>query len=554
MAANLTPETIDQSLDTLVTRARAGSDDWPALYREFDAVEASVFGEGGRRQYRWTQDTRDKEAEAKVTDYREHLLPVFESGAASFVGAMLQAHDLTAIDEAFGPQLLRLLRTEVARLEPRNKALRLQERQLANDYTKHIAAGAVTVGGEELTLSQAKAKASSEDPTLRKEAWLAWRGWFLEHHNALAEIFDGLVRTRQAMAATLDDDNYLPLGYAGMGRTDYGPEQSAAFRDAVEAYAVPVLRKLRQGQAAALGTPTLAPWDVGYHPKLSLNAGVALPIEDQLDKAEQLFSRLSPKLAAHFRNLRDAGRIDLENRPGKAAGAYCTAFHDENVVAVFCNSVGDESDIRTLTHEMGHAFQCLESLWVSPTKLRWPTMDAAELHSMGMEYLSLDLMDAFFSPEDAEVFGRARWRRGVELLCYVACVDAFQHWVYTHPESSADERDAAWARFADQYDAGVDWGGEAASFRSTRWYAQLHIFQYPFYYIDYALAELGAMQLAVNATVDRAKALETYLDLCRLGGTGSMLELVDKAGLSSPFEPATLKRLMAHASEVLAEA
>lgn len=195
-----------------------------------------------------------------------------------------------------------------------------------------------------------------------------------------------------------------------------------------------------------------------------------------------MFQRLSPKLATHFERMRELDLIDLENRPAKRAGAYCTAFSDEAKVAILCNSVGNEGDVGTLTHEMGHAFQNWESQWIEAIDLRWPTLDACEVHSMGMEYLALPYLDEFFTPEQQARFTKSRWKRGVELLCYVSTVDAFQHWVYEHSQATPDERDAEWVRLQDAFLPGIDWSGDAERYRASRWYAQRHIFGSPFYY------------------------------------------------------------------------
>jgi M3 family oligoendopeptidase len=232
-------------------------------------------------------------------------------------------------------------------------------------------------------------------------------------------------------------------------------------------------------------------------------------------------------------------------------GGSCTALHDANEVRIFCNSVGNEDDVRVLTHEMGHAFQAWESQGIDAVVLRWPTADAAEVHSMGMEFLCLPHLGEFFSADELERFTLGRWKRGIELLCYTCAVDHFQHWVYEHPDASAEQRDHRWATLYDDYLPGIDWSGEAESYHSCRWYAQRHIFLFPFYYIDYAIAESGAMQLARLAHADPEGALAKYLELCRLGGTASVLELFAAAGLRSPFDAEAMSELAAHVRGVL---
>lgn len=529
-------------------QAAAGAEAWLALFADWNALKSYVGSEGARRRYRYSKHMDDAEAEEHERIYREELTPAAEEGDAQLVAALLSSEHKAAVAERYGAQLLRVLEVSQEPLAQVNSARRVQAGDLAKRYDSLVAAGSVTVAGEELTLPRARGLMSSQDAALRREAFEAYYGWFLGERDALAAIYTEQVAVRDQMGKSLGHSSFVPLGYAGMSRTDYGPAEAAAFRDAVEQHASPLFARISAGQAAALGQPTLRPWDRGYHPELTLPTGVAEPIAAQLDKAGRVFERLSPKLAAHFQAMREADLIDLENRSAKRAGAFCTAFSDEAKVAIFCNSVGDESDVRTLMHEMGHAFQGWESQWIDAVDLRWPTSDGAEVHSMGMEFLSLPYLSEFFDAESQERFRRGRWRRAVELICYVSVVDAFQHWVYEHPGASADERDAAWIRLQDTYLPGIDWSGEAERFRASRWYAQLHIFRYPFYYIDYAIAETGAAQLGLLNAQDSTACLERYLELCRLGGTGSVLQLFEQAGLRSPFDPTLMPDLMAHAA------
>jgi M3 family oligoendopeptidase len=523
-------------------------DGWLALYADWNSLDSYVGSEGSRRRYRYSKHMDDPEAEAGEQAYRQEIQPACEDGASELISKLLESRHKDAVAERYGAQLLRVLETEVEPLAPVNSELRVKAGDLATDYDKRVAGAEVSVGGEALTLARARGLLSSGDAATRREAYDAYRGWFDSERDALASIYTQQVQVRDQMGRNLGHENFVPLGYAGMGRTDYGPAEVQAFRDAVQAHASPLYAKLCARQAEALGTPTLRPWDRAYNPEFTLPLGVTKPIEAQLDKAGRVFQSLSPKLAAHFQRMRDEGLIDLENRKAKRAGAFCTAFSDEPRVAIFCNSIGDEGDVKTLMHEMGHAFQGWESQWVDAVALRWPTSDGAEVHSMGMEFLSLPHLGEFFDAEQLERFTKSRWRRAIELVCYVSVVDAFQHWVYENPKANPDERDAAWIRLLDTYMPGIDWSGEGETYRRTRWYMQLHVFRYPFYYIDYAIAETGAMQLGMLDTQDHERCLATYLKLCRLGGTGSVLQLFEGAGLRSPFDPTLIADLATHAA------
>lgn len=531
--------------------AHSASGPWLELYSEWNELKSYIGSEGARRRYAYAKDMRNAKAEEFERVIREEVTPVAEKGDAALLAALLASRHRGAVAEEFGEQLLRVLEVTEETLAPENSDLRVRVGDLAKQYDKLVASGEVDVLGETLTLARARSRQTSELPEVRRAAFEAYYGWFLENRDALAQIFHDQVQLRDEMAKRLGHANFVPLGYSMMERTDYGTQEAAAFRDAVRKYASPLLTRLSEEQASLLGQDDLPPWDAAYHPGLTLPSGVAQPIDQQLDKMGRVFERLSPKLSAHFQRMREEDLIDLENRKGKGAGAFCTGFSDEQKVAIFCNSTGDESDVKTLAHEMGHAFQGWESQWIESVDLRWPSSDACEIHSMGMEFLSLPHLDEFFSPEHHARYTKNRWRNGIGLLCYVCLVDEFQHWVYENPQASTDDRDAAWIRIRESYGGGIDWSGPAAKYSGTRWYAQLHIYRYPFYYIDYAIAETGAMQLGMLDAQDHDKCLEVYFELCRLGGTQSLTQLVSSAGLRSPFDPELMKDLMAHAGSQL---
>jgi M3 family oligoendopeptidase len=493
----------------------------------------------------------DSDAEKAESDHRQQVVPVAEGAEAQLVAALLGSQHSAAVATRFGGQLLNVLRVAEPTLSPTNSEQRVQLGDLAQQYDKLVAGGEVQVLGETLTLSKARSRMASDDGELRRASFEAYWGWFLENREELASIFHQQVQLRDAMGKRLGHENFVPLGYAGMQRTDYGPKESAMFRESVLKHVSPLFARLCKQQATSLDEETLRPWDAGYHPEFSLPMTVAEPVDGQLDKMGRVLDRLSPKLATHFNRMRKESLIDLENRKGKAAGAYCTSFSDEGRAAIFCNSTGGAADVSTLCHEMGHAFQAWESMWIEAVDLRWPTSDAAEIHSMGMEYLCLPFLDEFFSEEQRDVFTRSRWLKGITLCCYVCTIDAFQHWVYEHPAATPDERDDEFSRLRDAFMPGMDWSGPAARFTATRWYAQLHLFRYPFYYIDYAIAETSAMQLAMLDAEDHGACLEKYLDLCHRGGSESLLGLLDSAGLRSPFGGDLMEQLTTHAAQKL---
>lgn len=552
--ASVTAEFIREQYAALTARIEAAESAetaaaWLELYADWNALKSFSDSEGSRRSHAQSKDMNDPEREESYRYYREEIRPVAENANSELLAALLNSRWRDAVGERYGNHLIDVLKTAVEPLAPINSDLRVKDGDLVTQYDKIVAGGEVTVEGKTITLPAARSLMKSASPETRRAAFLAHRSWFLQHRDSIAPIFDQMVQIRHQMGTNLGHTNFVPLGYLGMGRTDYGPAEAAAFRQNVRQFVVPLQKKIYDRQAAQLGTETLKPWDVEFDPATTLPAGIA-PVAEQLDRAERLFTKLSPELVGHFVRMRAEGLIDLENRKGKRAGAYCTSFSDEGRVAILCNSTGEEGDVGTLMHEMGHAFQGWESQAIEAVDLQWPTSDACEIHSMGMEYLSMRHMDEFFTSEEAEKFRRNRWKAAVEIICYICIVDEFQHWVYENPTATPDERDAAWSRIWDTYLTGIDYT-DLEEYKHARWYAQGHIFGSPFYYIDYAIAETGAMQLALIDADDHQKAMESYLELCRIGGTKSVLNIFRSVGLRSPFDAEVMRDLMAHAAQEL---
>ncbi len=550
LSAEFTREEYKKLTDRIASADASDSPElWLALYADWNALSSFLNSEGSRIVHALSKEMTNADLGEREQYFREQVQPVAEEANSQLLLAFLASKHKDAIGNHYGMHLLRVLETTIEPLAPINIDLRVKVGELKTTYDRIVASGEVMFRGELITLGKVRSFQSSEDASIRKEAFEANRNWFLAHHDELAAIYDKLTKLRDQMGRNLGHKNFIPLGYMSMGRTDYGVAEAKQFRDNIRKYAVPVQSMLFKARAEKLGTPTLKPWDVGYDPDLTLPSNIA-PIDMQLDKAQKIFERISPILAAHFVRMRNEGLIDLENRKGKRAGAYCTSFSDEARVAILCNSTGGSEDIRTLTHEMGHAFQGWESQPIESVDLQWPTSDACEIHSMGMEFLAMRYIDEFFNPKLSEKYKQNRWKDAVEMVCYIAVVDEFQHWIYENPNATIPERDTAWDTIWDIYKPGIDYS-DCEQYKKAQWYSQGHIFNTPFYYIDYAIAETGAMQIALMDVENHEKTVQTYIDLCRIGGTQSVLEIFKSVGMRSPFEEALMRDLMKHAAKVL---
>ncbi|MBL7715793.1 MAG: M3 family oligoendopeptidase [Bdellovibrionales bacterium] len=517
--------------------------------RRWNDWEAYLSGEYARVGYELAKNTAHEPTVLAEKYFREKIIPV-SSKAGFEIGSLLLASKLRSeLISEMGEYFFKKADVQLMTSDPKNVDLRVLEGGIVKEYEQFVARAEVTVQGQKMTLTKARSLGTSENADLRRDSFFAYRKWFVDHHAELSGFFARLVENRQKQAENLGHSNYLKLGYAGMSRTDYGQAESKQFRSNVERLIVPLVKKLREAQAKELGTPLVHAWDASFTPSLRFPDDAA-PVATQLDCADQIFGRLSPVLQGHFRKMRQENLIDLENRPGKRAGAFCTSFPDEKRVAIFCNSTGSHSDVGTLMHEMGHAFQAWESQGIEWVEMRWPTLDAAEIHSMGMEYLSLRHMDVFFKGDLKNKFKKEKFKDALELLCHIAVVDEFQHWVYENPKVSPSDRDDAWCRIFDRFQPGWDFS-QFPEAKWARWYAQSHIYAAPFYYIDYGIAEMGAMQLAMLEERDATQALSSYLALCRLGGQKSVLDIFKSAGLESPFQESLVQKLADYAQNAI---
>lgn len=530
------------------TRDDAPAAAWLEVAEHWDELDAVYSGERSRRSWAESLDAFDERAAKSAERLRNESDPVVIKEWAAVRKRFLAAGARSALEKKFGANLTARWECAEVGQDPRNAELDVEIGNIYNgEYSKLRGRAEVALDGEKKTLTQLTNLLESDDAALRKRAFFALAGFYGENAKAFDAIYDRLVALRTKAAKNLGFETFTPLGYKKMSRTDYGPDHVARFRDQVEEHVVPLLAKLRSQQGG--GRP-VKPWDRSYFPDYSLPPGVA-PVAKQIDAARTVYARLHPRLADHFDRMVARDLVSLENRKGKRPGAYCTAMPDRDEVRIFCNSTGAASDVGTLLHECGHAFQGWESQPIAPCELRWPTLEACEIHSMGMELLSFPHLDAFFAnPDDAQKFRRQKLAKTVVLLPYVAVVDSFQHEVYARPGMTPEERAQTWLRLWKRFMKGEDWSGHE-DVAARLWQRQLHIFGMPFYYIDYALAETCALQLWRFAKKDPPDALRRYMRLCEIGGTRSFLGILREGGLESPFESGTLPPLVKMLGEEL---
>ena len=487
---------------------------------------------------RHTADTADAFYEAENAWFDE-ASPRFEALVSRFSAALVASPHRAYIAAAFRPQFIR--RTEVAlRAFDADTIAQLgEENQLASAYTKLKAQAAIEFRGETYNLSSIQPLLLDPDPATRRAAAEAKWAFFAEHEAEIGQLYDELVAKRTAIARHMGHDTYVPLGYDRMSRTDYGPGEVAAFRRQVREEIVPLATELYERQRERLGLDRLTYFDEGLEYPEGNPTPRGTP-EDTVAAAAELYGELSPETDAFFALMRERGLMDLVARDDKATGGYCTYLYDKCVPFIFSNFNGTSGDIDVLTHELGHAFQMYESRRQPVMEYILPTYEACEIHSMSMEFFAYPWMEGFFG-DAADRYRAAHLETAIKYLPYIAAVDEFQHRMYEAPELRFAERQAVWQELERAYLPHRDYDGLDFLERGGLWMRQSHIFQMPFYYIDYALAQVCAFQFWQRDRVNHKEAWGDYLRLCKAGGSESFVELVRLARLDSPFEAGTLR-------------
>lgn len=499
---------------------------------------------------RYHQDTQDPAAKGEE-DFWNEASPLLRELDAVHARAVLAA-DTQAVASRYGQQFLRLKDCAAATFAPEIAQAIAEEARLVTQYTELCARQEVEFRGEKLNMSTIARWFVDADRATRLEAQQA-RDAFLARHGAeLDSLYDRLVTLRDGMGRALGYDSFIPLGYKLMSRTGYGPDEVARFRDEVRREVVPVVGQILAQQAKRLGIDRVL-----FHDEpVGDPRGNPRPAGDArfcVDTARDMYRAMGSELGEFFDLMVERRLLDLENRPGKAGGGFCTIFAEAGVPFVFANFNGTDGDVRVLTHECGHAFQAWRSRHQPLLEYRFPTYEACEIHSMSMEYLASPWYGRFFGGDDEAIrYKRVHLEQELLSLPYMAAVDHFQHEVYANPRMTPAERQATWRRMEELYLPYRDYGGLLPYLaRGTHWQRQLHIYVMPFYYIDYALAQTCALQMWKRSEEDRPAALRDYLALCEVGGSLSFEEIARVGNLTSPFQPGCLKGVVAAARRAL---
>jgi oligoendopeptidase F len=440
------------------------------------------------------------------------------------------------------------LKNHVELFRPENVPLETEEAKLCQQYQKLSGSLTVNFRGAERTLVQMGRFLEEPDRALRQEVWELVAKRRLQEAEKFDDIFDRLIDLRERIGRNAGFKNYRDYAFRRLGRFDYTPEDCARFNDAVAREVMPVVRELQAARRHQLGLDKLHPghlhpWDLAVDPQNRPPLKPFAEVGEMVSRTQKIFNWLDGELAGGFRQMQELHLLDLDNRKGKAPGGYQSTLSESRLPFIFMNAVGQQRDVETILHEAGHAFHALatrdEDLYV----YRSAPIEFCEVASMSMELLGNEFIEEFYSAADASRARRVHLEGVVGVFPWIATVDEFQHWIYTHPGHSRAERAAAWLELMDRFGGDVDWSGYEAA-RAHLWHRQLHIFIHPFYYIEYGIAQLGALQVWANSKRNKVKALNDYKKSLALGGSRPLPELFAAAGCKFEFSAATIKPLI----------
>lgn len=525
--------------------------EWSRLGRVIDEFGSITYIES-------TLDTADAQKEQAFLNFVENIEPGYRRADQALKERLLA---FVASDKELGEDMelpMTRMRNQAELFREENIPLMTELAKLGNEYDKITGDLKADWDGEEKNLYQLKSLLLDRDRAVRERAWRATMALWLGKRELLNELYNKMLTLRDQIARNAGFPDYRAYAYKAYNRFDYTPEDSIRFQNAIETVVVPAAARVYERKRKQLGVDVLRPWDeavdAGDDPPLAPYKGQDALIQGSLN----IFEHVDETLARYFATMAEDGLLDLDTRNGKALGGYCSSLPWRKRPYIFMNGNGTHDDLQTMLHEAGHAFHAFESFNLPYIWQTDAPMEFCEVASMSMELLAAPYLtkayNGFYTPQEA-ARARIEHLEGIlKFLPYMAVVDGFQHWVYTNPEVAHDPAacDAAWGDLWDRFMIGIDWNGFEDE-RVSGWHRKLHIFHVPFYYIEYGMAQVGALQVWRNALTDQSGAVATYRAALALGGTRPLPALFAAAGAAFRFDEPMLKDLVELIETTLAQ-
>lgn len=521
------------------------------IFMESEAISTEVQTMMNLCYIRSTIDTTD-EFYAAEQEYNDELTPLLTEKSQEFSKALCASPFRRELEKKWGTLLFTNAELSMKGFAPELVPLLQEENALTSQYQKLYASAKIDFDGKVLTVAQLAPYKQSADRAVRKAAYEAEGSFFDANREQFDEIYDKLVKNRTAQAKKLGYENYLELGYIRLNRNCYGPADVAQFRRQVVESMVPVVAEIKKAQAKRIGIADMKFYDDNFfYP--DGNATPQGTPEELLAAGEKMYTEMSPETAEFAKLLFGNELFDVLAKPGKAPGGYCTSLPAYKAPFIFSNFNGTAGDVDVLTHEAGHAFADYVAARTIPIlDLRSPTMEGCETHSMSMEFFTAPWHRLFFK-EQTEKYEVSHAEDALIFIPYGSMVDHFQELMYTHPEMTPEERNETWLKLERQYRPYLDFEDLPFYSRGAGWQRQLHIYQYPFYYVDYCLAQSMALQFWMESVKDWKAAWKKYLKFVGMGGTRTFVDLIRESGLLSPLDDGSIAKIVEPVSKWLKE-
>lgn len=513
--------------------------------KDASELEAAISEDACWRQIRMTCDTGNKELEEAYVFFVTQIQPKIQPIADRLNRKLLDSPFIKELDSSEYFTYLRSVKKNIELFRENNIPLQSELSVLQQQFGVIAGKMSIEVNGQEYTLQQAAKFLESHDRKLREEVYRKINERRLQDKEALNALFTELVQKRTQVAANAGFGNYRDYKFRELGRFDYTKEDCFQFHAAVKQHVLPLVQEIYERKKKKLQLDSLRPWDTEAEPE---GTSPLHPFEngrELLDKTILCFEKLNPFFADCLRKMDQMKRFDLDSRKGKAPGGYNCPLAETGAPFIFMNAAGQMSDVTTMVHEGGHAIHSFLAHPLALTAFKEYPMEMAEVASMSMELFSMDYWNIFFpNPEELRRAKEHQLERVITIFPWIATIDKFQHWVYENPTHTEGERANAWQEILNEFSSStIDFSG-LEMYRTYSWQRQLHLFEVPFYYIEYGIAQLAAIGMWKQFKSNKDAALENYMRSLSLGGMRTLPELYKTAGLAFNFSPAYIKTLM----------
>jgi oligoendopeptidase F len=543
-------ETIEPYFKELLERQINSKQDLEKWLKDTSELEAVFNEDVSWRQIRMTCNTEDKTLEEAFNYFCMEIQPKIQPYADALNKKLIHSPFTEQLEKDKYYTYLRSVKKSIELFREENIPLQAQLAVMQQQYGVICGKMMIEVKGEEYTLQQAAKFLESHDRNLREDVYRKINERRLQDKETLNDLYTQLIQKRHQVALNAGFENYRDYRFKELGRFDYTKEDCYKFHEAVRQHVLPIVNKIYKKKKDKLKLENLRPWDVEAEPEGTLPLTPFTTPEELIDKSIECFKQLRPFFGECLQQMNTMKHLDLESRKGKAPGGYNCPLAESGAPFIFMNAAGQMHDVTTMVHEGGHAVQSFLTHNLELSAFKEYPMEIAEVASMAMELFSMDHWEVFFNnKEDLKRAKEHQLERTITIFPWIAIIDKFQHWVYENPNHSVYERNSKWMEILNEFsDEVINYSG-LEIYRENAWQRQLHLFEVPFYYIEYGIAQLGAIGMWMQYKKDPDKALDNYMNALALGGTKTLPQLYEAAGLQFDFSPENIKTLMDFVNE-----